>query len=231
MFINTKVLIVDDDQDFRLSLSSHLAGLGCFVIPVGTSASFLEALDQQQPTLTIIDKQIGFEDGFDLIHSIRNHKTLSAIPIIVISGQVSSHSKSEAISIGADDFLPKPVNLQDLELRLRANLRRSMSYINEENFVKIEEIRINLRTHCVEIGDNKIDLTMTEYKIFAELALKRDEIVSRDAIALKFLSLKNQNPRTIDVHITSLRRKLNQYGSRIKTIRGRGYMFQTETHR
>lgn len=230
MIQGKRVLLVDDDLEYQRSVASFLAGLGLFVIPVDTNKKFLEALDKDNPDIAIVDKEIGFEDGFDLIYAIRKHPKYGILPIIVVSGKVSQENKVEAIRIGADDILPKPLNLQDLQLRIQANLRRSHSYLLNDQTVKVAGIEINLRYQNILIHGDPIDLTKTEYKIFSEMILKRDQIVSRDAIAQKFLSFKNQNNRTIDVHVTSLRKKLGDYGRCIKTVRGRGYLFHIESN-
>lgn len=224
-----KFLLVDDDVEFQQSLSGYLMNRGAFVVPTKTSGDFLLALEKENPDVLLIDKEIGFEDGFDLIHQIRRLENFNKIPIIVITGQANEANKIEAIQIGADDLLPKPVNLQDLELRAQAVLRRSHSYLTKDSILSLKGIQINLREHRISIHGEPIELTKTEYKIFLELAIKRDQIISREAVAQKFLSLRNQSPRTIDVHVTSLRKKLKKYGTCIKTIRGRGYMFHFET--
>ena len=221
--------MVDDDVDFQQSMAAFLAAKGFFVVPTRCCADFLSKLEVENPDIVLVDKEIGFEDGFDLIHEIRKHQVYGSLPIIVITGRATESNKAEAIQFGADDLLPKPVQVNDLVLRIEALLRRSQSYISNEQTLKFSGIEINLRLHSITVNAKPIELTKTEYKIFTELILKKGQIISREQVAQKFLSFKNQSPRTIDVHVTSLRKKLGDHGLCIKTVRGRGYMFHMET--
>jgi DNA-binding response OmpR family regulator len=221
-----KVLVVDDDREFLDSIAGELVSRGLFVVPTASSSESLEVLKREQLDLALIDKSLGFECGFDLIHKIRHHAVYGSLPIIVITGELNDQIKHEAIHIGADDLLEKPFQLQDLELKIKSLMRRSRSYLWKESILRLQGIEIDLVQHKITIGDEVIELTRTEYKLFTELALKRGEVISREHVAQKFLSLKNQSPRTIDVHMTSLRKKLGIYGPCIKTVRGRGYSFQ-----
>ena len=228
MFKGKRVLLVDDDQDYLVEVSKYLSGKGFFVYPKSTMSLFMESLNKDHPDIVLLDKEIGKEDGFDLIHEVRTHEKLSSLPIIIVSGVTSSDAKKEAIMLGADDFLEKPLSLSDLELRIISCLRRSKSYHRNDHLLTFSDIEVDLRTHVVKIGDQVLSLTMTEYKIFVELVSKRGTVVNREQIAQRFLSFRNTNARTLDVHINSLRKKLGKYAECIKTIRGRGYMFLLE---
>lgn len=115
--------------------------------------------------------------------------------------------------------------MEELFARIEASLRRSNSYLTPERTITFQNLRINLRTHQVFVDESLIELTSTEYRVFLELILKRGEILPREKLASKFLTLRNNNPRTLDVHVTSLRKKLGHFSDHIKTVRGRGYMF------
>lgn len=225
MFKGKRVLLVDDDMDYQDEVSKFLANRGFFVYPRSNKQQFIESLNSDRPDIVLIDKQIGVEDGFDLIHEVRKHESVHNIPIIVVTGLATMENKTQAILMGADDIMGKPISLPDLELRIIANLRRSKSYHLSDHILKFNQIEVDLRTHEVKIEGVALSLTRTEYKIFLELVSKRGTIINREQIAQRFLSLRNSNNRTLDVHINSLRRKLGNFSSCVKTIRGRGYMF------
>ena len=225
MFEGKRILLVDDDPEYQSEVSKYLANKGFFVYPRSNKTQFIESLNKDRPDIVLVDKEIGEEDGFDLIHEVRKHESLHTLPIIIITGLASIDTKKEAILLGADDFLGKPVSLSDLELSIISCLRRSKSYHLNDHILNFAEIEIDLRTHEVKIGEQVLNLTKTEYKIFVELVSKRGRVVNRDQIAQRFLSLRNTNARTLDVHINSLRKKMGPYYSSVKTIRGRGYMF------
>lgn len=225
MFEGKRILLVDDDNDYRSEVSSFLASRGFSVYPRATKDQFIESLNKDSPDLVLVDKIIGNEDGFDLIHEVRQHPTLGSLPIIVITGVPSFENKKNAILMGADDLLSKPLSLMDLELHIVSNLRRSKCYQVNDRLLKFGDIEVDLRSHRVTLSGRIIDLTRTEYKILLELLSKREKVVNRDLLAQRFLSFRNSNARTLDVHINALRKKLGAYSSCLKTIRGRGYMF------
>ena len=226
MFEGKRILLVDDDPAYRDEVSKALAEKGFFVYPRKSKEDFMMSLNSADPDVILLDKEIGEEDGFDLIHEVRKHPSLNAVPIIIITGLATLENKKTATLFGADDVLAKPIDMSELELRILANLRRSKSYQVEENLLRFGDVEVDVRNQSVALRGQEIQLTRTEYKIFLELLSKRGEIVNREQLAQRFLSLRNSNARTLDVHINSLRKKLGDLSPCLKTIRGRGYMFQ-----
>ena len=228
MFEGKRILMVDDDDGFRTEVASFLASRGFSVYAKGTKESFLFSLDSDRPDIVLLDKEIGDDDGFDLIHAVRHHESLNALPIIIITGHSNLENKRQAILMGADDMMSKPIKLEELELNIISNLRRSKSYHVNDRVLKFQEIEVDIRSHRVTLRGADADLTNTEYKILLELLAKRDTVVNREQLAHRFLSLRNSSSRTLDVHINSLRKKLGDYAGCLKTIRGRGYMFTND---
>lgn len=226
MYKEKKILIVDDEEDFMLDISRYLASKGFFVYQTKNISEFKANLEEHAPDIALIDKNIGYENGFELISYVRNHDYSRNMPIIVITGVANPEERLEAFKIGADDLIAKPVGLTELELRIQACLRRSGSYLVSEQVIDYDNIHVNLRTHEVFIGQNKIDLTNTEYKIFLELIMRKGEVLNRERLVSKVLSVNNSSLRTLDVHINSLRKKLGDHAKNIKTVRGRGYLFR-----
>ncbi|MEM7646820.1 MAG: response regulator, partial [Pseudomonadota bacterium] len=115
MFEGKRILIVDDDASFRTEVASFLASRGFSVYSKGTKDHFLASLEADSPDIVLLDKEIGKEDGFDLIHSVRHHGTHNALPIIIVTGHSNLENKKQAILLGADDLISKPVSLEELE--------------------------------------------------------------------------------------------------------------------
>ncbi len=226
VFEGKRILLLDDDPQFREEISKALAERGFFVYPKKSTEDFRKSLDEVGPDLILLDKEVGDEDGFDLIHELRRHPALHTIPILIVTGLATIENKKIATMFGADDVLSKPLDIDELELRIVANLRRSQSYQNESNILQFGDISVDVRNQSVTLEGKEIALTSTEYKIFLELLSKRGEIVNREQLAQRFLSLRNSSARTLDVHINSLRKKLGENSNNLKTIRGRGYMFK-----
>lgn len=223
-----EILLVEDDKEYRLGLCQYLAGQGFFVYATENLDEVKKILaDSTVPDIVLIDKNLNGENGFDLIHFIRNSENIRNIPIIVVTADTMLDSRLEAFKLGADDLLVKPFDLAELESRIHANLRRSGSYQVAEQFIDYQSIHINLRSHEVFIDEQKVALTNMEYKILLELVSRKNEVVHREKLVSKVLSLHNSSARTLDVHMNSLRKKLGEKSSHIKTIRGRGYMFRS----
>ena len=227
MLQEKKIVLAEDDPELKFELSKFLASQSFFVYGVQNICEFKKCVEIHIPDIALIDKNLGFDNGFDLIYHIRKTEEIKNIPIIIITGDIELDNRLQAFQLGADDFLVKPFNLEELALRLRANLRRSGSYQVDEQIVEYEDIRVNLRSHEVFINKNQIHLTNIEYKIFVELISQKNEVVRRDRIVARILSSQNSSKRTLDVHINSLRKKLGPESKKIKTIRGMGYLFKT----
>ena len=136
MFQGKRILLLDDDPNFRDEISKALAEKGYFVYPKKSTEDFRQSLDTVGPDLILLDKEVGDEDGFDLIHELRKHPTLHTVPILIVTGLATMENKKMATMFGADDVLSKPLDIEELELRIVANLRRSQSYQNEDNILR-----------------------------------------------------------------------------------------------
>ena len=113
-----------------------------------------------------------------------------------------------------------------MEQRIYANLRRSGSYETEAQLIDYQDIHINLRSREVFLSEEKLSLTNIEYKILMELLTRKGEIIHRERLVNRVLTVRNSSTRTLDVHINSLRKKMGDYSSQIKTVRGKGYLFK-----
>ena len=225
MYQNKKVLIVDDDQNFRLEVCQYLVTKEYRVYPVDNMEAFKNHLDRFLPDVALIDKNLNFEDGFELIQHIRNHPKLSHLPVIVVTGDPNIDSRMEAFKLGADDIMMKPFAMEELNMRIQASIRRSGSYQVAEQTLEFADIRVNMRSQEVFFKEEKTKLTNIEYKLLLEFLSKRGEVLFRNHLVNKVLTVNNNNPRTLDVHINSLRKKLGGIADHIKTVRGRGYIF------
>ena len=217
--------MVDDEKDFCSAISEYMSLKNCNVVQTFNADDFRAKLSVFRPDIVFIDKMISGFDGFELINIIRSNKDLKNLPIIIITACPDVNDRIQALHLGADDLLHKPVSMEELYARMLANLRRSTSYLSEDQMIQYGNLKINLRSHQVYINDEPIGLTTIEYRLLYEMLTNKGEILYRDRLANKFLTLRNNSSRTLDVHITSLRKKLGSFSTNIKTIRGRGYMF------
>jgi DNA-binding response OmpR family regulator len=182
-----------------------------------------------QYDLVILDVMLPQINGFTLLHQIRRQ---SAVPVIMLTARAHRSDRIEGLDKGADDYLVKPFDPDELLSRIRAVLRRiAGSHHLNDTITRFGEIRIDGNKREVWKGKRLVDLTAMEFDIFDLLARSAGRIVARDEIT-EALFEREATPldRSLDVHISRLRKKLESGHTLIRTIRGVGYVF-TSTER
>jgi len=162
--------------------------------------------------------------GVDLVKNIRSFSETQWIPVIMISGDSEIQTKIQSLDFGADDYLVKPFSNDELVARIKAVLRRSKND-NIDDVVRVDELEVNRNSRLVTYEGKEVSLTLTEFRILNELLMKRGNVLSRDELRQSALNNLNVTDRTIDVHMTSLRKKIDLCSKYIKTVRGVGYLF------
>lgn len=224
MASETKILVLDDEKDLCETVSEYLNARGFKAVYALTIEDFHEKLRSFSPHFLLIDKFVQRQDSFSLITQIRGMDAYKALPIVVVTGCDEFEEKIKALKMGADDVLIKPVKLEELFIKIQAILRRAFSYQPANQDVSYKDLTLSPGSGEVFWGEAKIPLTETEFKLLHELVVEKGRPVHREYLAYKGLTSRNNNFRTIDVHINSLRTKLGGLGPKIKTLRGRGYM-------
>lgn len=174
--------------------------------------------------LVILDVMLPILDGFELLKRLRRRKDL---PIIMLTARVQQKDRIHGLDAGADDYLPKPFDPDELLARIRAVLRRSESLARAEaESIVIGNIRVNPTTREAWLHDEPVELTATEFDLLEMLMRSPGRVVSRDEItAALFEREATPYDRFLDVHISHLRKKLEGGRTLIRTIRGVGYVF------
>ena len=213
---------VEDDVDIARIINKTLTKQGYQVYSFQDGKSFIEAFNKQKPDLVLLDLMLPDMDGNDIIKYIRNDIENNEVEIIIISAKRMLMDKVEGLDLGADDYLEKPFDLLELMSRVNARLRRHQN----KNILIYNNLKVDLQKHLVYLDNNEITCTNKEFDILTYLLQRKGQAVSRDDL-LTFLWGDNNSDyesRTIDVHIKSLRAKLNDNdGSIIQTIYGIGY--------
>jgi len=163
-------------------------------------------------------------DGFELLQRLRRRKDL---PIIMLTARVQQQDRIRGLDSGADDYLPKPFDPDELLARIRAVLRRSESLNRPQaQEIVIGNIRVNPTSREAWLNDDPVELTATEFDLLEMLMRSPGRVVSRDEItAALFEREATPYDRFLDVHISHLRKKLEEGRSLIRTVRGVGYVF------
>lgn len=225
-----KILVIDDEPDICDLVKDLLEREGFQVDSSLSSVGILHKIEEFKPDLVLVDFMLP-GGGLELINLLRAHPVWKSLSIIVITGADEEIYKVEALDSGADDYVVKPFSGKELSARIRAVLRRSQSRSNGSvptegpEIIKTEGLVIDLKSHRVLKDGEEVYLTLTEFRILSELLKRQGSVLSRDQLREKALGNFNVTDRTIDVHMASLRKKLDHYSNSIHTIRGVGYRY------
>jgi len=174
--------------------------------------------------LVVLDVMLPGLDGFEILRRLRQQ---SKVPVIMLTARGEDVDRIVGLELGADDYLPKPFNPRELAARIRAILRRyEPRPAGTSSRLEVNGVTLDPGTREVVTNGNKIDLTTFEFDILEMLMRASGRVLSRDALMENFYNRKaTAFDRSIDMHISHLRKKLNRGESLIKTIRGIGYQF------
>ncbi|MEI6679591.1 MAG: response regulator transcription factor [Mariniphaga sp.] len=222
-----RVLVVEDEEDLNEILQFNLESEGYIV---DTSFSAEEALkrDLSGYDLMILDVMMGKISGFSLAQRIRKEMKLE-VPIIFLTARDTENDLLTGFNLGADDYIIKPFSIKELQARVKAVLKRTKISPSEvaSTLLSLGAIVIDFETKRILLGDKKIELTRKEYEIILLLAKTPGRIFSREEILRRIWeSDVIVTERTVDVNMTRLRRKMEEYGSYIRNKPGFGYYFE-----
>ncbi|MBI5787602.1 MAG: response regulator [Candidatus Schekmanbacteria bacterium] len=222
-----QVLIVDDEKDILELLRYNLTKDNYLVVCAGSGEQALQTTRQiPSPDLVILDLMLPGINGLEVCRQLKQQPATAHIPIIMLTARGEEADIVVGLELGADDYMTKPFSPRVLLARVNALLRRKREK-SREKVIKIEDLLIDLSRHIVQLDEKSIYLTNYEFAILLHLAQNRGMVFTRnqllDAVQGEDAAVVD---RTIDVHIASLRKKLNNYGNYIETIRSIGYRFK-----
>lgn len=216
------VFLVEDDMDLAEVLTFSLQE-EFEPMHFTNSRDLFKALENTTPDIILLDIMVPGLDGIRMARTIRQNALYKDIPIIFLTAKSSEEDKIEGFNVGADDYVTKPFSSKELIARIKAVLNRYKK-LNTAKILKVDNLEIQEDTMNVNLDNNPINLTKTEFRVLKLLVENIDKVITRDRIIEMLWSYDTDvNDRTIDVHIKHLRDKLGDYGRRIKTIRGVGY--------
>ena len=216
-----KILIVDDDQTIREVLEFNLANEG-FNITVAASAEEASKKLTSEHSLILLDVMMSGMSGYRFAEELR--KASNNIPIIFLTAKDTENDMLTGFSVGADDYISKPFSIKEVIARVKAILKRQKI---DEKFV-FDDFVVDFNSKELIINNIFIKLTKTEFNVLQLLMENKNKVVSREAmIDIVWKDTPFVTERTVDVHITRLRKKLGKYSSFIKNQSGFGYRFYT----
>tara|TARA_B100000959_G_scaffold287499_1_gene373181 strand:- start:315498 stop:316184 length:687 start_codon:yes stop_codon:yes gene_type:complete len=221
-----RVLAVDDEEDLVELLRYSLTSAGFDFSYAYTGEDALEKVFTNPPDLMLLDLMLPGIDGLGVCKKIRNSKEISQFPIIMITAKGTDEDIVKGLELGADDYVVKPFSPKVLLARVRASLRRVEESLDTKMIVSSGDLSIDRERFQVKIGSGSLNLTKSELFILEVLMVNQGKVNTRKQI----ISVIRQGEitvteRSVDVHITSLRKKLGKHGEKLLTVRGIGYRF------
>lgn len=224
------ILLVDDDVDLCKMMTEYFTRQGYDVECRYNGRDGLARALASKHALVILDVMLPLLNGFEVLRQLRKR---SSVAVIMLTARTQERDRITGLDGGADDYLPKPFDPDELMARIRAVLRR-FGHLQRQHlaFAKVADIEINLRTREVRRAGELIELTSFEFDIFELLLYSAGRIITRDELA-SALHQRQATPyeRSLDVHVSHLRKKLERGTPLIRTVRGVGYMLVSDEER
>lgn len=212
------IYIVEDDDNIReleaYAMKSNGYDTECFA----SSKEFYKAIIKAVPDLILLDIMLPGDDGLTILSKLRDDPITENIPVIIISAKTTELDRVKGLDLGADDYLCKPFGVMELVSRVKARLRGK----NQSHEYRFAEILLNEDTRKVFISGKQTELTYKEFELLKTLIGSPGKAFPRDYL-IDTIWGQESTGRTLDVHIRTLRAKLGEYGSYIKTVRNVGY--------
>ena len=227
----SKLLLVDDDVELTELLSSLLTLEGFEVETANNGLEALQKLDESHE-LVLLDVMMPKLNGLDTLKEIRK---VSNVAVMMLTAKGDDIDRVLGLELGSDDYLPKPFNDRELVARIRAILRRSVSPSNnvddKKEILSFENVTLYLTRQTAMYGEENLNLTDYEFKILQRLIELKGDVVTREELSLEVLGkILSPFDRSLDMHISNLRRKLPERESKLpwlRTLRGKGYLLVT----
>lgn len=224
-----RILIVEDETDLARMLQFNFQrdGYLCSVAQDGNQA--VKLMRDDPPDLVVLDRMLPGQSGDDVLTRMRQDPHLEHIPVVMLTAKTEENDQLEGFSLGADDYVTKPFGIQVLLARVTALLRRTNkgSTAPDPDEITAGPIRLHATRHDVSVEHRPARLTVTEFRLLHALMKAGGRVLTRSQL-LDFAFGMDivVSDRTIDVHVTALRKKLSPAGHWIRTVRGVGYAFR-----
>ena len=224
--LNT-ILIIDDDIELGTLLKEFFETEDLRVRLAHDGRAGLDEARKPGVDLIVLDVMMPQMNGMDVLKELRKE---SEMPVIMLTARGDDLDRIKGLELGADDYMPKPCNPRELLARIRAVLRRA-SKVSGKNEIEIDDLEMNIGARQILRSGVDLDLTSTEFSILQALLQHKGEVVSKRDLYIFALNREPvQHDRSIDMHVSNLRRKLGPLPNgeaRIETFRGIGYQYRS----
>lgn len=218
-----KIFMVEDDEIIARSIREHLQAWNYDVCCVKDFSNVVAEFVRFDPQLVLMDITLPFFNGYHWCSEIRK---ISKVPVIFLSSAADNMNIVMAVNMGADDFIPKPFDLEVLTVKIQAMLRRSYDFAGTGSMLEHKGAILNLNETTLTYQEQKIELTKNEFRILEILMENKEKVVSRETLMTKLWESDNYvDENTLSVNVNRLRKKLEALGLEefILTKKGIGY--------
>lgn len=219
------IYVVEDDKNIREIQTFALTNTGYDVEGFECAKDFYNKLEIKLPDLVLLDVMLPDEDGLEVVKKLRARADTKTTPILMVTAKSTELDKVKGLDLGADDYMTKPFGIMELISRVKALLRRSMPRENREKILRLGEVLLDREKRVVYVNDEICELTYKEYELLKLLMSNTGIVTTREVILDRVWGTDFEGEsRTLDMHIKTLRQKLKDAGSMIKTVRNVGYI-------
>ena len=217
---------VEDDTSIRELETYVLNSTGLEACGFEDGQGFWDTLQEKQPDLVVLDVMLPGIDGLELLGRMKASEKFRDIPVIMATAKGTEYDKVQSLDLGADDYLVKPFGMMEMVSRVKAVLRRCKPKVSS-NMLKLDELVLDLEQHTVSVAGERIVLTYKEYELLKLFLSHPGVAFTREQLLQKVWNTDYvQETRTVDMHIRTLRQKLDTYGHIIETVRNVGYRLE-----
>ena len=229
------IYVVEDDKNIQEIETFALANVGYEVKGFDSATDFYAALNETAPDLILLDIMLPGINGYELmdyasiVKKLRTRQDTVLVPVIMVTAKTTEIDKVKGLDLGADDYITKPFGVMELISRVKAMLRRSQKTQDKDKILKLGNIVLDREKHSVMVGKEPVELTYKEYELLKLLMTNAGIVTTRELILDRVWGIDFEGEsRTLDMHIKTLRQKLKEEGSLIKTVRNVGYIMNGE---
>ena len=217
-----RLLLVEDHAELAVWLAKTLRQSGFAIDVIGRGDHAATALLTQSYDLVVLDLSLPGMDGLEILRRIRQQEKTAHLPVLILTARGAPEDRVKGLNLGADDYLPKPFEVSELEARIKALLRRSSNMVPT---VRVGQLEFDTTTRVARVNDKPLSLTQRELAVLEALLSRQGKPVARDALFDKVFGLDDDvQPEAIELYVHRLRKKLEGSGVVVSTLRGLGYM-------
>ena len=222
---NNTILVIDDDRNILAIIELYLKKAGYDVVTCTTGYDTMSTFRSVHPTLVVLDVMLPGQDGWSILHEIRQE---SKTPVIMLTAKGDTGERVRGLELGADDYIAKPFDSNELVARIKAVLRRFSPQTEMEKTVDFPDLQISLENYSVILDGEAIDMPPKEIELLYFLASHSGKVFTREQLLEQVWGFDFfGDSRTVDVHVKRIREKLGERDAwQLKTVWGVGYKFE-----